>query len=68
MKAYPDRLYLARKIGEHPNASVSMNRHDPKGAMLLSWETEGGDPVSGYIGKRLARLLARRINQALDAE
>lgn len=68
MKHKRNVLYLARKIGEHPQASVSDDSDCPKGTLLLAWETEGGDPVQGYIGRRLARLLARRINQALDAK
>jgi hypothetical protein len=55
--------YLARKVGAKENASVMWTSF---GCLYLQWVPPSGDPIRGCVSPRLARLLAKRINQALD--
>jgi hypothetical protein len=56
-------LYLARKVGSRPQACVRWSS-DGRG-LIICWENPSGSDTEGYIDPKLARLLARRIDQAL---
>lgn len=56
-------LYLARKAGAKEQAGVMWTSF---GCLYLQWVPPSGDPIRGCISPRLARLMAKRILQALD--
>lgn len=60
-----NRVWLARK--PKPLLDNAAVRFDSDTSMRIEW-THCGLQTSGSIDRKLARLLARRINEALDSE
>lgn len=58
-----NRLWLARKL--KPGMDNAAVRHATRDHLSIEW-TCVGVKYEGTIDKKLARLLARRINEALD--
>jgi hypothetical protein len=56
-------IYIARKVGAKENGSVNWT-NDGK-ALFLDWISPSGSRAWGTISPTLARLLVKRINQAL---
>lgn len=63
MKKDQGKIWLARKLGARENAGVIWNEW---GNLELSWNSPNGPTESGTITPKLARLLAKRIIEALE--
>ena len=62
-KRSPSIVWLARKLGAKENAAVSWCGDGEN--LDLQWTSPLGFSYTGIIGPKLARLLAKRIEQAL---
>ena len=63
MKKDQGKVWLARKLGNIENAAVSWN---PFGTLTISWTNKDRRDTFGMITPKLARLLAKRIIEALE--
>lgn len=57
-------IWLARKLGSKENAAVQW----VDGGMFIQWTDLDGVNQSGSIKAPLARLLVRRLREALDSK
>ena len=63
-KRDPRYAWLARKLGHPENGAVCWNG---SGKLYIQWIAPDGSAIRGCMAPRLARLMAKRINEALDA-
>ena len=63
-KHKPAVLWAVHKVGRYPNAYLSTV--DKATIKLEYYWRPGGDGISINLSRRMARLLARRLNQILD--
>lgn len=63
-KHKPAVLWAMHKVGRYPN--VYLSTVDNKTIKLKYYWQRGGDGISINLSRRMAGLLARRLNQILD--
>ena len=63
MKKDQGKVWLARKLGAKENASVHWNT---QGKLIIGWADGGNWGSFGNVSPKLARLLAKRIIEALE--
>lgn len=56
-------VWAARPIGQYPQAYITVN---DDGEIQIAYHPDPGPGLAFVLNRRLARLVARRINQALD--
>lgn len=56
-------VWACREVGQYPNANV---RSAADGDVIVSVEPGDGKAYGLRVPRRVARLLARRLNQCLD--
>lgn len=64
-KKHANTLWAARKVGEYPNIYIGVL---PDGRIQITgYQAKQSIGIRQNLSRRIARLLARRINEALEA-